>query len=252
MHKLPVELLCQPPSRCVCAKALDTPYTADAPAVEVACQPCPSNYFVNRHPTGRLTNIAASVHYDNMSEYRRYFVPGGTYFFTLVTHRRRRFLCESLARQCLRAAIKTIQKDHPFEMPALVLLPDHLHTIWNLPPGDARYATRWRRIKEEFTRNYLAGGGREGPVSASRKERGERGLWQRRYWEHTIDDEHDFDRHFDYIHYNPKKHGYVQSPGKWPHSSFHRWVKRKVYEPDWGSLSHGALSFDDLEETAME
>jgi putative transposase len=124
-----------------------------------------------------------------------------------------------------------------------------LHALITLAPGDDRYATRWRRIKEEFTRNYLAGGGREGERSQSRKRQRERAIWQRRFWEHTIVDEEDFERHFDYIHYNPVKHGYVKSPIDWPYSSFHRWVKRGVYEATWG---RDALPFDDLAESAME
>src|SRR5256885_1272194 len=103
-----------------------------------------------------------------MSNYRRYFVPGGSYFFTLVAHDRRPFLCDPLARRCLRQAIQEIQSKRPFEMPAIVLLPDHLHAIWTLPPGDDAYPVRWRRIKEEFTQNYLAGGG----VGVSAPKRG--------------------------------------------------------------------------------
>ena len=187
-----------------------------------------------------------------MSRYRRYFVHGGTYFFTLVAHKRRRFLCDELARNTLRAAIQKIQGERPFEMPAIVLLPDHLHAIWTLPPGDADDPVRWRRIKEEFTRNFLGGGDSETPVSKSRRKRKERGIWQRRYWEHTIRDEHDFERHFDYIHFNPVKHGYVRSPIDWPFSSFHRWVEQRVYAANWGAAANGALNFEDLDQTAME
>ena len=104
----------------------------------------------------------------------------------------------------------------------------------------------------EFTREYLKAGGREGPLTQSRQRRSERGLWQRRFWELTIQEEHDFDRHLDYIHYNPIKHGYVESPIDWPWSSFHKWVDREFYSPEWGSLSHGPLTFDDLNETAIE
>lgn len=184
-----------------------------------------------------------------MSEYRRYYVAGGTYFFTVVTQLRRAFLTSELARQCLREAMETVREKRPFEMPAIVLLPDHLHVLWTLPTGDDDYSTRWRRIKEEFTTNYLARGGSEGPYSASRASHGERGVWQRRYWEHTIRDEKDFERHFDYIHYNPVKHGYATAPSEWPHSSFHRWVAAGVYEPLWG---RSPLHFKDLNESAME
>jgi putative transposase len=124
-----------------------------------------------------------------MSNYLRYFVPGGTYFFTVVTHERRRFLTHPSSRRCLREAFTSIQIKRPFEMPAVVLLPDHLHAIWTLPEGDADYSLRWRRIKEEFTIKYISSGGKEGICSDSRLRRKERGIWQRRFWEHTIRDE---------------------------------------------------------------
>jgi putative transposase len=186
-----------------------------------------------------------------MPKYRRWRVQGATYFFTVVTHLRRRFLTDPLARRCLREAIATVRAKRPFEIPAIVLLPDHLHAIWNLPIGDADYSVRWRRIKEEFTRQYTKAGGSEGPLTPSRQQRSERGIWQRRFWEHTIQEEHDFERHFDYIHYNPVKHGYVESPKDWPWSSFHKWVDREVYSPDWGRLSGGPLAFDDLNQRQL-
>jgi putative transposase len=184
-----------------------------------------------------------------MSDYRRYYVPGGTYFFTIVTHERRPILTTDLARRCLHEAIETVRKKRPFEVPAIVLLPDHWHMMLTLPTGDDRYATRLRRIKEEFTKLFLDGGGSEGDRSLSRQKRSERGVWQRRFWEHTIEDEEDFDRHFDYIHYNPVKHGCTTSPCHWPYSSIHRWVQHGVYEIGWG---RGTLDFSDLDETAME
>src|SRR5688572_23083040 len=115
-----------------------------------------------------------------MSDYRRWYVPGGTYFFTVVTYCRRRILCDALGRDCLRQAIEHIRHDWPFELVAIVLLPDHLHAVWTLPPGDDGYSIRWKRIKEEFTRRYLEGGGTELPQSSSREKHGERGIWQRR------------------------------------------------------------------------
>jgi putative transposase len=187
-----------------------------------------------------------------MPEYRRYYVPGGTIFFTVVTHERRDLFSQALARDCLRYAIETIRSKRPFDMPAFVLLPDHLHCLWTLPPGDSAYSVRWRRIKEEFTKKYMQAGGSEGRRSASRRRRKERGIWQQRFWEHTIEDEHDFERHFDYIRYNPVKHGCVDRPCDWPYSSFHRWVDRGVYPIEWGRLSDGPLDFDDLDETEME
>jgi putative transposase len=96
-----------------------------------------------------------------MSDYRRWYVPGGTYFFTVVAYRRRPMLCDELGRRCLREAIEAVQLDWPFDLIAVVLLPDHMHTVWTLPRGDERYAVRWKRIKEEFTRRYLDRGGIE-------------------------------------------------------------------------------------------
>jgi putative transposase len=189
---------------------------------------------------------------DGMPNYRRFMLPGATVFFTVVTYRRRPFLVEPLARRCLREALAIVRERYPIEVPAIVLQPDHLHAVWSLPRGDADYSLRWRRVKEEFTERFLAGGGGEGGRSASRLRRRERGVWQRRFWEHTIEDEGDFERHVDYIHYNPVKHGLVASPRDWPFSSFSRWVRQQAYPPDWGCASHGPVRFDDLDETAME
>ena len=184
-----------------------------------------------------------------MSQYRRLYVPGASVFFTLVTHQRRRFLTEKQARYCLREALTVVRGKRPFEIVASVLLPDHLHLIWNLPVADVNYSVRWRRIKEEFTQRYLAADGQEGTVSVSRRKRSERGIWQRRFWEHTIRDEDDFADHFHYIHYNPVKHGLVRVPFEWPYSSFDRWVRKGIYPADWGS---GPMSFDSLDELSME
>ncbi|HUT95782.1 MAG TPA: transposase, partial [Thermoguttaceae bacterium] len=114
--------------------------------------------------------------------------------------------------------------EFPFETIAACLLPDHLHMIWQLPPGDSDYSGRWKEIKSRFTERWLAGGGTELPVSESRRKRGERGVWQRRFWEHTIQDESDLEIRFDYVHYNPVKHGYVRRPWDWEHSTFRHYV----------------------------
>ena len=169
-----------------------------------------------------------------MPNYRRWFVPGGTYFFTCVTHMRARFLTEEAARNCLREAFVEVQSHSPFEIIAIVLLPDHIHTVWTLPPGDARYPTRWRRIKEEFTQRWLQRGGIELPQSNSRQERAMRGVWQKRYWEHVVWDEEDLERCVNYIHWNPRKHRLVTRVRDWPWSSFHRFVKEGQYRLDWG------------------
>ena len=170
-----------------------------------------------------------------MVDYRRWFVPGGTYFFTVVTYRRRKFLTDDVPRRCLREAIGIVKKQFPFEIVAIVLLPDHLHAVWKLPYQDAAYPTRWRRIKQIFTESYLAEGGVELLRSESRRKKGERGIWQRRYWEHTVRDEDDLKRCVDYVHWNPKKHGYVKRVQDWEYSTFYRFVELGEYDLDWGA-----------------
>jgi putative transposase len=170
-----------------------------------------------------------------MSDYRRFFVPGGTYFFTLVTERRARLFRSKTARTLLGDAIRKCQEKHPFRVIAMVLLPDHLHALWELPPGDDRYPMRWKVIKRDFTIRWLAAGGREQPRNRSRLREQRRGIWQRRYWEHTIEDETDLENHFDYIHYNPVKHQLVRRPRDWPASTFHRYVASGHYDIDWGA-----------------
>src|SRR5262249_34417452 len=150
-----------------------------------------------------------------MPNYRRLYVPGGTYFFTVVADGRRPIFAEPKNRNFLRQAIEKIQDRFPFTAFATVLLPDHLHTVWILPPGDAEYSLRWRRIKEEFTEAFLTAGGQEGPRSASRRKHCERAVWQRRFWEHAVRDADDLRRCVDYIHWNPVKHGYVVRPIDW-------------------------------------
>jgi putative transposase len=169
-----------------------------------------------------------------MPDYRRAFVPGGTFFFTLVTNLRRPIFNSESSRNLLGKLFRQCQAQWPFTVDAIVLLPDHLHAIWSLPPGDSGYSRRWAWIKKEFTKAWLAQGGRESQVSLARSMEGRRGVWQPRFWEHTLEDEGDFDNHFDYIHYNPVKHGYVQSPKDWRWSSFHRWVRLGVYDVNWG------------------
>ena len=170
-----------------------------------------------------------------MPDYRRWYVPGGTYFFTLVTYRRHRLFQNAAARELLGKVLREIQAELPFEIVAIVLLWDHLHTIWTLPPGDSDYSTRWKKLKGTFTHRWLKAGGYELPISASRKARGERGIWQRRFWEHTQLEADDLEAHVDYIHYNPVKHNYVLKPADWPFSSFRRYVDLGQYEENWGT-----------------
>ncbi len=154
-------------------------------------------------------------------QYRRAFIPGGTFFFTLVTDQRRPIFEVATAVDVLRSAFRSVRKSHPFEIDAMVVMPDHLHCIWTLPPDDADFATRWRLIKTWFTKHCDA-------------QLRQPAVWQQRYWEHQLRDEFDFAQHVDYIHYNPVKHGYSESPIDWPHSSFHRHVQAGIYPANWG------------------
>ncbi|MCX5644595.1 MAG: transposase [Phycisphaerae bacterium] len=168
-----------------------------------------------------------------MPNYRRTFLAGGTFFFTLVTQRRRRLFADETARRCLGEAIREVQDQQPFEMTAIVLMPNHLHCIWTLPDEDDDYSSRWAQIKRHFVESWTTAGGYEAMISQARIERHERGIWQKRFWEHRIRNQTDLARHVNYIHYNPVKHGLVRCPHAWPHSSFHRWVKEGYYKQDW-------------------
>lgn len=144
----------------------------------------------------------------------------------------------------LREAFVTVRARYPFRLDAVVVLPEHLHCLMTLPPGDADFSTRWNLIKGHFSRALDKGE----PVSASRRKRRERGIWQRRFWEHLIRDETDFNRHVDYIHWNPVKHGWVARVEDWPYSSFHDYQRQGVYPPGWagaqGELEAGEGSND--------
>ncbi|MCL5669358.1 MAG: transposase [Gammaproteobacteria bacterium] len=168
-----------------------------------------------------------------MATYRRSITPGATYFFTVNTHLRQPVLTNEPFYQALRRAIRRVMDSHPFAIEAFVILPDHLHCLWTLPPQDADYARRWSLIKRyvsQDTQPLLAV-----PSAASRQKRRELGLWQRRFWEHQIRDERDFEKHADYIHWNPVKHGYVRRSQDWPYSSFRRFVARGIYPMDWAA-----------------
>lgn len=172
-----------------------------------------------------------------MSNYRRYFVPGGTYFLTLVTYARRPILTSSEGRTFLRQAIDTVRECHPFALTATVLMPDHWHLVMQLPEGEDGYSLRVRQIKAGFSERWLAHGLSEAAVTESQHRRGERGIWQPRFWEHRITDEEDLERCVDYIHWNPRKHGLVDRVADWPFSSFHRFVESGQYEADWGGVA---------------
>ncbi len=164
-----------------------------------------------------------------MPDYRRLFIPGGCWFFTAtLSDRRSRLLVERI--DVLRMAVAAVKRAHPFGIDAMVVLPDHIHAVWTLPEGDADFPLRWRLIKRAFSVALPE----EAGLATARRREGERGIWQRRYWEHLIRDDDDFGRHVDYCHINPMRHGLVSRVRDWPYSSFHRAVAAGTYAEDWG------------------
>ncbi|HEY5972854.1 MAG TPA: transposase [Pseudoxanthomonas sp.] len=177
-----------------------------------------------------------------MTSYRRAWHPGGTYFFTVVLHHRRGNDLLTREIDLPRAVVADVRRRHPFHIHAWTVLPDHLHCVIELPPGDIDFALRWRLIKMDFSKKLLATEHR----SAARIRRGERGIWQRRYWEHLIRDDRDFRAHVDYVHVNPLKHGLVKRVGDWPYSTFRRLVEQGIYPEDWcGSAEAESLDYED-------
>lgn len=174
-----------------------------------------------------------------MPEYRRFYVPGGTFFLTLVTYKRIPLFSESENISRLRSAIAKTRIERPFEITGAVVLPDHIHFLWTLPPGDSDYSQRVSRLKILFTRSLRGRRTLPQNVSASRRKHRESDVWQRRFWEHAIRDETDLKKHLDYIHYNPVKHGLVSCPHLWEYSSFRKWVERDGYSSDWGCSCGG-------------
>ena len=172
-----------------------------------------------------------------MPEYRRNRVPGGTYFFTVnVLDRDSGILVTHV--EILREAVRKVRARRPFHIDAWVVLPDHMHAVWTLPVGDSDYSGRWRAIKTAFARLMP----RSELVSALRSARRERGIWQRRFWEHTIRDDEDYAAHVDYVHINPVKHGLVNRVRDWPYSSFHQCVARGLYAEDWAGAGVANLA----------
>lgn len=165
-----------------------------------------------------------------MTDYRRIYIPGSSWFFTvnLAERRDNHLLVEKI--DLLRTAFRYVKERKPYRIDGIVIMPDHLHCIFTLPPGDADFSIRWSLIKGHFSRAVPKGE----RISSSRKKRRERGLWQRRFWAHLLRDQDDFNNHLDYIHWNPVKHGVVQRVVDWPHSSFHRFVEQGVYPINWG------------------
>lgn len=164
-----------------------------------------------------------------MRRYIRANPTGATSFFTVTLQDRgMRTLVDYVVD--LRTAFAQVKQRHPFAIDAMVVLPEHLHTIWTLPEGDADFGMRWMLIKQAFTHRLSASGVEPAP----RRKRGDRSFWQARFWEHAIRDEDDFARHVDYIHFNPVKHGWVLQASDWPYSSLHRYVRDGVLQQHWG------------------
>jgi putative transposase len=163
-----------------------------------------------------------------MPNYRRAFVPGGCWFFTVnLLERRQTLLLDHI--DALRDAFENTRRKYAFEIAAIVILPDHLHAIWTLPPDDADFSLRWRLIKSRFAKALP----KQEWLSPVRSARNERGIWQRRFWEHLVRNEADYARHVEYCYINPVKHGLVTRVQDWPHSSFHRDVRYGIFPPDW-------------------
>jgi len=180
-----------------------------------------------------------------MPDYRRAYVKGGVFFFTVATNERRPLFNEESAVDLLRSSFKRVMAAYPFEVDSMVILPDHLHSIWVLPDDDSDFSVRWRLIKTTFTRSKSMNPSRA--ISDSRLMKKEKGIWQRRFWEHMIRDEADLNRHRDYIHYIPVKHGLAVSPAEWEHSSFHRFAEEGLYPWNWGQSPPKQLLEMDLE-----
>jgi len=161
-----------------------------------------------------------------MPHYRR-SLAGTTYFFTVVTHQRRPILCDAAVRTALREGIQRVRARHPFDLDAIVLMPDHLHCIWTLPDGDIDFSLRWSQIKYHVS--YTCGDQYPATLSKSRQRQRSAAIW-----EHQIRDELDMERHVDYIHFNPVKHGFVRAASAWPYSSFGRFVLEGIYPANWG------------------
>ena len=166
-----------------------------------------------------------------MSEYRRVYVPGGTYFFTVVTYQRRKIFHDPQACELLKVIWSKVIKNFPFTTNTFCLLPDHFHCVITLPQNDTNFSIRLREIKRLFSVSFHDE--KNNSLNCSRQKRSEKNIWQRRFWEHLIRDREDFANHMDYIHFNPVKHNLVSCPHLWEYSSFHRWINEGAYSKDW-------------------
>ncbi len=169
-----------------------------------------------------------------MPNFRRSFVPGGTFFFTVVTYKRRCILTKPESLEILHDVVDNVKQQHPFTIDGWVLLPDHIHCIWSLPEDDSDFSKRWGMIKAGFSKRAKGFLHKDEWMTEAKRKYRESTIWQKRFWEHMIRDEVDFNKHMNYIHFNPVKHELVRSVKDWPHSTFHRCVKDGLYSPDWG------------------
>jgi putative transposase len=174
-------------------------------------------------------------------DYRRAWHQGGTYFFTVNCLQRKNNDCLVRNIELLREVVTKVRKSHPFKIHAWVVLPEHMHCVIELPEGDADFATRLMLIKMLFSRGIP----KQERLSDVRVNRRERGIWQRRYWEHLIRDERDYQAYVDYVHINPVKHGLVKQVKDWPYSTFHKLVKQGIYPENWSGGFEGRLSYED-------
>ncbi len=166
-----------------------------------------------------------------MSKYKRIYLPNRSYFFTVVTYNRNKLFSNERNIQLLKNAFRYVQQRKPFKIDAICILPDHFHCIWTMT-GDSNYSIRWQMIKTDFSRQYR----HKKPEIKQKK------LWQPRFWEHVLRDQDDFHRHIDYIHYNPVKHGLVESAGKWRYSSFGEFFEQDYYDDGWGDVEPSTIA----------
>ena len=165
-----------------------------------------------------------------MSSYKRIYLPNNSYFFTVVTANRKALFAEDKNVQLLKTAFRYVQSRKPFKIDAICILPDHLHCIWTMQ-DDCNYSIRWQMIKTDFSRRYRH----------QNREPKQAKIWQSRYWEHVIRDQDDFDKHVDYVHYNPVKHGLVKSVKDWSYSSFNKYVTKGYYNSGWGDFEPDSI-----------
>lgn len=194
------------------------------------------NKYKIDHKNQNLKNIAHPT--INMSNYRRLYLQGSTIFLTIVTYNRQPIFANPDHISLLRQAIAKVKSERPFSIEGAVILPDHLHFLWTLPPNDHNYSYRVSRLKVLFTKSFRGKKYQAENISNSRLKHRESDVWQRRFWEHTIKNENEFENFLNYIHYNPVKHGLVSCPHFWKYSSFQTSVNKGIYEDDWACICH--------------